>query len=185
VDYPSSIKTYELGSDLSYMKFSVNHAPTGSREVLHLMGSGYVGIGTDSPESPLNVNGAVVVTGSIVATTSVQASTLKVTQGAQSGSILTSDSAGNAAWSTLGSLGLLGSGSVQSSTTTGVGPAGTLVNLAYAYGSTNDYSAAVLSATSGSMDVGGWAVKTSASAITLYANGASSTVVWVVLRKTQ
>ena len=81
--------------------------------------------------------------------------------------------------------GLYGGGAVQSSLATNVGPTGSIVNLAYAYASTSDYEGTVLSAVSGSTDVGGWLVKNSGSAFTVYANSVGSSVFWIVVRKTQ
>jgi len=58
--YPSYIQTYEA-ADAGYMRIGVNSGSASTREVMRLMGSGNVGIGTTSPNAKLEVTGDVII----------------------------------------------------------------------------------------------------------------------------
>jgi hypothetical protein len=83
-----------------YIRFYAGQTATGFADI-HIQGSGatrgYVGFGTETPDSLVTVNGKT------------KTQTLQITSGATNGYVLTSDGSGNATWSTTISATTIGS----------------------------------------------------------------------------
>ena len=83
-----------------YIRFYAGQTATGVADI-HIQGSGatrgYVGFGTETPDSLVTVNGKT------------KTQTLQITSGATNGYVLTSDGSGNATWSTTISATTIGS----------------------------------------------------------------------------